>query len=276
MMSQLESAEVQQELAEDAEKAEMAQVLFEVAGFPMQDAPEWADVVEERRVESSRRYSDGRFVVARQAIKAFTFVRVPKVRLVLSEVALERLHDAFSAFNRQNVPELLGYPSAFGVLVQEQEIPHGSEMLCFVGSFVCSGLVEDGVVREVMAYDAYAWSYLFETLSRLRLGDVLWLHFWREKIDASADTVWRAYSFLLSHAFKNSRRMLTLSPLCGAKCPQKRWDWYLAGSPESERPRLEDATVETLMGNFEEVSPWGRQTTVGAGQVSCGHECVCV
>jgi hypothetical protein len=82
----------------DESKAEMAQVIFEVAGFPMQDAPWFGEVTEERRGEN------GRYLVATQAIPAFTFVRIEKVRLVLGEAELEGLHLEFSGFIRREVP----------------------------------------------------------------------------------------------------------------------------------------------------------------------------
>ena len=254
----------------DERKAEMAQVIFEVAGFPMQDAP-WFDAVTEERTGAH-----GRYLVATQAIPAFTFVRVEKVRLALGEAELAGLHVELSAFIRREVPELVGYPSAFAVLVQEREIPHGSDMLCFVGAFVREGLLEHAVVRDLMAYDAFDVQYVAETFGRMRLGDVLLLHFWRETLGESvaADTVWRVFSFILTHAFKNDARMLTFGAFCKAQCPQARWEWYLAGSSAEEPPAGEGLSgLDLLLGNFEEVHPWCRQTHVGEGQVSAA-ECV--
>jgi hypothetical protein len=67
-----------------------------------------------------------------------------------------------------------------------------------------------------MAYDAFEARYVQETFARMRLGDLLWLHFWRERLEeaVSADTVWRVLSFILSHAFKNDARMLTFGAFC--------------------------------------------------------------
>ncbi len=270
--------EMLEETLWDESKEGMAQVLFEVCGFPMQDALRFEEVTEERTGEN------GRYLVATQFIPAFTWLRVEKVRLVLGEAELAGLHRAFSGFVRREVPELVGFPSAFAVLVQEEELPHGSDMLCFVGAFVRGGLLGDAVVRDLMAYDAFEAGYVQATLARMRLGDALWLHFWRRNLEgeAAADTVWRVFSFILSHAFKTDARMLTFGAFCKAQCPQERWDWYLGGSraeAEPVRARAGRATqgdaLEQLLGNFEEVHPWGAQTTVGAGQVSAA-ECVVV
>ncbi len=254
----------------DEHKAELAQVIFEVAGFPMQDAALFSDVTEERSGEH------GRCLVARQAIPAFTFVQTPKVRLVMPEHELGGLHFEFSVFNRQAVPELVGYPALFSVLAQEEDIPHGSDMLCFVGKFLRDGLLDDAMVQDLMDYDAFDAKYVVETFSRLRMGDVLWLHFWRQKLQGAfaADTVWRVFSFILSHSFLNDADMLTFSPFCKANCPPTRWAWYLAGSDEAAPPVPANASgPDQLLGNFEEIAPWGRQRTVGPGQVPA-DECV--
>jgi hypothetical protein len=256
----------------DEHKAELSQVIFEVAGFPMQDALLFCDVTEERRGEH------GRFLVATQAIPAFTFLRTPKVRLAMAQNELDALHLECSVFNRQAVPELVGFPALFSVLVQEEDIPHGSDLLCFVGKFLREGLLDNAMVRDLMDYDAFDKKSVTETLSRLRIGDVLWLHFWRQTFEGvfAADTVWRVFSFILSHPFMNDVNVLTFSPFCKANCPQKRWDWYLAGCNEAAPPvPLNSSGIEQLLGNFEEIAPWGRQTTVGPGQIPA-DECVVV
>lgn len=260
------------EVTWDDQKAEMAQVLFEVTGFPTTACPLFSDFVSERIGKN------GRELFATQAIEAFTFLRVPKLRLVLSDEDLEDLHDEFSEFNRHAVPEILGYPSLFSVLVQEEDIPHGSDMLCFVGTFLRQGLLEDPMVADLMAFDAFGADYVAESFTRLKLGDVLWLHFWCQKFEGTfaATTVWRVFSFILSHAFMNDCNMLTFSPFLKANCPKDRWDWYLAGSDEDAPPAAENfdqGPVGMLLGNFEDVEPWGRQTTVGPGQIPA-DECL--
>jgi hypothetical protein len=90
----------------DENKAELDQVLFEVCGYPMQDAQFFEQVTEERTGPH------GRYLVATQFIPAFTWLRVEKVRLVLGEAELAGLHREFSGFVRREVPELVGYPSS--------------------------------------------------------------------------------------------------------------------------------------------------------------------
>ena len=262
------------EVTWDDHKAELAQVIFEVAGFPMADCPQFSDYVSERLGRN------GRELFATQAIDAFTFLRIPKLRLFLSDTELADLHLEFSEFNRQAVPEILGYPSLFAVLVQYDDIPHGSDMLCFVGTFLRRGLLEDAMVADLMAYDSFGANYIAESFTRLKLGDVLWLHFWCQELDGAfaSTTVWRVFSFIMSHAFKNDCTMLTFSPFLKANCPKDRWDWYLAGSDEAVPPASEnydEGPVGMLLGNFEDVEPWGRQSTVGPGQIPA-DECVMV
>lgn len=251
-------------------KEEMAQVLFEVAGYPMQDGPEWSEFVGERPGDN------GRELFATQAIPAFTFLRIPKVRLEMTDAELADLHLEFSAFNKRAVPAILEYPSMFAELVQDEDIPHGSDMLCFVGKFLRGGLFEDAMIQDLMAYDALDFKEIGATFSRLRLGDVLWLHFWRQKLEGefAADTIWRVFSFILSRAFLNDEHMLTFSPFCKADCPKERLDWYLAGSDTAAPPPSQSLPgLDKLLGNFEEVSRWGRQRTVGPGQVPA-DDCV--
>ena len=142
-------------------------------------------------------------------------------------------------------------------------MPHGSDMCLYVGVFLRCGLLEHPIVAHLMDFDAFDEDYVTDTLKRMMLGDVLWLHFWIEKLDGAfaADTIWRTLSFILSHSFLNDRNTLTFSPFCLANCPKERWDWYVAGSDETHPPvyvKVSGHEIDVLIGNFEEVAPWGR------------------
>lgn len=254
---------------QDENRAELAQLIFEVAGFPTPDSPSWDALVEVRNG------TNGRETVAREAIGAFTFVRTPKVRLGMTDAELGEVHDRFSDFIRRAVPEVLGFSSLFAEYVQEEDLPHGSGMSAYVGVFLSRGLDQDPMVQDLMDFDVFDAAHITNTLKRLMLGDVLWLHFWRETLAESvpADTVWAVFSFTLSHAFLNDGNLLTFSPFCLSQCDEKRWEWYMRGSDKAAPPVHVGAQVADLLGNFEEVSPCGRQTHVGDGQIAA-DECV--
>jgi len=246
---------VQTVLWED-HKAELAQVIFDFA-VPLEGSRSFMDLVEERHG------MNGRELVAKEAIAAFTFAPVEKVRLVQTEDTLQALDIEFDEFVARTVPEILGFPSLFSRLVQEHPVPHGSEMCLYVGMFLNKGLLEDPMIAHLMDYDAFEEGYVTDTLMRMTVGDVLWLHFWIQKLDGTftADTIWRVESFTLSHSFINDRNTLTFSPFCLANCPKARWDWYVAGSDEAHPPVSGSASggaLDALLGNFEEIAPWGR------------------
>jgi hypothetical protein len=253
----------------DENREDLAQTIFEVAGFPLDGCPSWDELVEVRNG------TNGRETVARKAIGAFTFVRIPKVYLGMTDAQLGALHERFSIFIRQAVPDLIGYPAIFSVFVQEEDLPHGSNTCLFVGEFLGRGLLQDPVVQELMDFDAFDEVYVTQTLQRLLLGDVLWLHFWRETLEESvpADTVWAVFSFIISHAYLSDHTQLIFSPFCLSQCDQKRWEWYMRGSDMAAPPVGVDAEIADLLGNFEEIAPWGRQKHVGEGQIAA-DKCV--
>jgi hypothetical protein len=251
-----ENAEIVQTVLWDEHKAELAQVLFEIA-VPLEGSLSFLELVEERHGQN------GRELVAKEAISAFTFAPVQKIRLFQTQDELQALDCAFDVFVREQVPEILGFPALLSVLVQEQQIPHGSEMCLYVGMFLSRGLQEDPMIAHLMDYDCFSEDYVTDTLSRMMAGDVIWLHFWTMKFQGvfAADTIWRVLSFTLSHSFMNDRNILTFSPFCLANCPQARWDWYVAGSDEAQPPVSDSVSgnaCDALLGNFEEISPWGR------------------
>jgi len=251
-----ENAEMVQTVLWDEHKAELAQIIFDY-GVPLEGSPSFLDLVEERHGEN------GRELVAKEAIPAFTFAPVQKIRLFQTEEEMQALERAFDAFVAQTVPEILGFPSLISQQVQERPIPHGSDMCMYVGMFLRKDLLEDPMIVHLMDYDAFCEKYVTDTLSRMMLGDVFWLYFWIDKFQDvfGADTIWRVLSFILSHSFMNDRNILTFSPFCLAQCPKARWDWYVAGSDEAHPPvsgSVSGDALDELLGNFEEIAPWGR------------------
>jgi hypothetical protein len=251
-----ENAEMVQTFLWDEHKAELAQIIFDYA-VPLDDSLSFLELVEERYGQN------GRELVAKEAIAAFTFARVQKIRLLQTEDELQALHYAFDVFVGENVPEILGFPSMLSQLVQEQPIPHGSDMCLYVGMFLRKDLLKDPMIVHLMDYDCFSEKYVKDTLTRMMVGDVLWLHFWIDKFQGvfAADTIWRVLSFILSHSFINDRTTLTFSPFCLANCPKARWDWYVAGSDEAHPPVSDSSSAnafDALLGNFEEIAPWGR------------------
>jgi hypothetical protein len=250
------NAEMVQTVLWEEHKADLAQVIFDFA-VPLEGSRSFMDLVEERHG------MNGRELVAKEAITAFTFAPVEKVRLVQTEDALQALDIEFDEFVGRTVPEILGFPSLLSRMVQEQPVAHGSEMCLYVGMFLEKGLLEDPMIAHLMDYDAFEEEYVTDTLMRMMVGDVLWLHFWIEKLEGAfaADTIWRVLTFTLSHSFINDRNTLTFSPFCLANCPKARWDWYVAGSDEAHPPVSGSASggaLDALLGNFEEIAPWGR------------------
>jgi hypothetical protein len=270
-MAAANAAEMRAGNLSDQSYVDMTQAIFKVAGFPTTDCPYWDALVEVRRSAS------GRQTVAREAIDALTFVRMRKVRLGMTDEEVDSVHGAFSVFVRRAVPELIGYPALFSVLVQQEELPHGSDMCLFVCPFLARCLHGDPMVQQLMDYDAFDAVFVTNTLKRLMIADVLWLHFWREKLEGSipADTVWAVFSFILTHALINDSKMLTFGPFCLSACPQARLDWYERGSDLSAPPcgDVDEGGVIGPLGNFFEIAPWGRQTHVGDGQIAA-DECV--
>ena len=73
----------------------------------------FVDLVEERHDVN------GRDLVVKEAIKTFTFATVSRVHLTQTEDALQALDVEFDEFVGRTVPEILGFPSLFSLLVQE-------------------------------------------------------------------------------------------------------------------------------------------------------------
>jgi hypothetical protein len=251
-----ESVEMAETVDSEKDQAELAQIIFEHA-VPLEGSIPFLELVEERNG------LNGRELVAKEAIRALTFAPVQKVRLMQTEDELNELECDFDAFVRVNVPEILGFPSLFSYQVQAEQVPHGSEMCLYVGMFLRQGLMDDPMIAHLMDYDCFGHAYVTETFTRMMPGDILWLHYWTDKLQGifEADMVWRVSSFALSHAFLNDRHTLTFSPFCLANCPKARWDWYAAGSDEANPPVSGSASgdaLDALLGNFEEIAPWGR------------------
>ncbi len=251
-----------------------SQLVYERAGFPLLGCTGWDEVVEVRLG------ARGREAVARTAIPAWTFLRVQKVRLGMTDAEMVALNERLDVFIREAVPQVLGYPSLVSLMVAEDDVPHGSDLSAYVGAFVRAGLLDDPMVRDLMAFDAFDAAYVTLSLRRMLFGDVMWLHFWVAELEGvvAADTVWAVFTFIRSHSFLSERGLLTFGLFCLANCPLTRWEWYLRGSDEAAPPESGDTSglvTAELLGNFEEISPSARQTHVAEGQLA-GDECVLV
>ena len=183
--------------------------------------PAFAELVEVRRDEN------GRYLVAARDIAKGTFAKTEKVHVVLSADELQRVSAGFEAFKEESVPRLLGVARV--IFEHSHDLPHyASRNALFVGAFLTQRVGERPLVRELMDYDHLSPGYLKATLERLVLFDVLYFEYWRVQLEGrfSADEVWRAMSFLYSHAFLRDDGVLRLGLFCDAQCGEQRLAWY--------------------------------------------------
>ena len=205
--------------------------------------PAFAELVEVRRGEN------GRYLVAARDIAKGTFAKTEKVHVVLSAEELRGVTVGFEAFKEEAVPRLLGVARV--IFEHSHELPHyASRNALFVGAFLTQGVGERPLVRELMDYDHLSPGYLKATLERLVLFDVLYFEYWRVQLEGrfSADEVWRAMSFLYSHAFLQGEGVLRLGLVCDAQCAQRRLAWY-AEEARGGRP----AQLQGRVGNLQQV-----------------------
>jgi hypothetical protein len=140
----------------------------------------------------------------------------------------------------------------------------------FVGKFLIDDHTDNPLVQDLMAYDHLADEYLKQTMERLVLRDVLWFDFWRITLQKqfSADVIWKNMTFLMSHGLLHDNDRLTLGVFSKAQCPQQRWIWY-----QQQASGAVSTAMPFLLGNIEEVPPWGVQSEVGLDQIP-GNECI--
>ena len=242
--------------AENMKTREMlAQLPYRKFGRPLQAQASFAELV--LVVEGEH----GRGLVARRDIARGTWARDAKVQLVLAPGELRELKAAFEAHREEAVPRMMGF-SGRVVFEHSHELPHyASRISSFVGKFLLGGASEDPGVQALMAYEHLADGYLQETLERLVMFDVLYFDFWCTQLAGrfSGDEVWRAMTFLLSHAFLHDDHALSVGLFCLAQCDEKRWAWYA----EEVATGSAEPIAETL-GNVEDVPPWGVQSEVDA------------
>jgi hypothetical protein len=251
--------------AENMKTREMlAQLPYRKFGRPLATQASFAELV--RVVEGEH----GRGLVARRDIARGTWARDEKVQLVLTAGELRELKAAFDAHKEEAVPRMMGF-SGRVIFEHSHEMPeYASRISSFVGTFMLDGHLESAGVQELMAYDHLSDGYLEETLERLVMFDVLYFDFWRTQLAGrfSADEVWRAMTFLLSHAFLHDDCVLSLGLFSLAQCDERRWTWY----EEEVRTRCAPPIAGTL-GNINDVAPWGVQSEVRSGEVA-GDKCV--
>lgn len=245
--------------AENMQTREMlAQLLFRRYGIPLVGQPSFADLV---RVVHTKH---GRALFATCDIPEGTFALDTKVHLTFTPAELAELQQDFETWREQTVARIMGVRVHFDF---SHKLSHYSSRLSsYVGKFLLDGHSETPLVQDLMDFDPFAHGYLDEMLERLVLFDVLYFDFWRVQLHPrfSADCVWRAFTFLLSHAFLNDDCTLTLGTFCKAQCDNRRWDSY---ADEHAPP------FDCLLGNIEDIPPWGVQSTVRPGEVPAS-ECV--
>jgi hypothetical protein len=240
--------------AENMKTREMlAQLPYRKFGRPLATQATLAELV--RVVEGEH----GRGLVATRDIARGTWARDKKVQLVLTAGELRGVKAAFEAHKEEAVPRMMGF-SGKVIFDHSHELPeYASRISSFVGKFMLDGHFESTEMQALMAFDPLSDVYLQETLQRLVLFDVLYFDFWRTQLAwrFSADQVWRAMTFLLSHSFLHDECVLSLGLFCEAGCPRKRLDWY----EEEVRTGCAEPIAETL-GNVQDVPPWGVQSEV--------------
>jgi len=229
-----------------------AQNFYHMFGYPDQNTPALADLVEERTGEH------GRYLVAKQTIFKGTLARDAKKSMQMTGDANKQLGKRFDAFVLQAVS---------AILHEEIPIPEKERgwnvTASYLGQCVREGWLQDALVQDLMRYDCYSEKVLQETMDRLHFEDLFWFDFWcNEMPDVPADTLWRLQSFLMSHAFLHDRTV-SVGKSSLAACTPLRWTWYLAvRNGEDPEPLPETADVT---GNFMEMPWWLAQAQKGRG-----------
>jgi len=245
--------------AENMRTREMlAQQLFRLYGRPLVGQPSFADLV---RVVHTQH---GRALLATRDISKGTFAHDTKVHLTFTPAELAELQQDFETWREQTVARIMGVRVHFDF---SHRLSHYSSRLSsYLGKFLLDGHSKTPLVQDLMDFDPFADGYLDEMLERLVLFDVIYFDFWRVQLHGrfSADCVWRAFTFLLSHAFLNDDHTLTLGTFLKAQCDDRRWDSY---ADEHAPP------FDCLLGNIEDIPPWGVQSPVRPGEIPAS-ECV--
>lgn len=238
-----------------------AQDYYTLFGYPDDNTPALADIVEERMGKQ------GRYLVAKQPIAARTFARDIKLRMSMKADKNEQLVIRLIA----NITELLGPAFKFDVQPVNFNVTAS-----YVEEFMRKWLLENDVgpendlLRHLMDYDHYSPTILQEMMERMHAEDLFWFDFWcTEMPDVPADTIWRVQTFLMSHAFLQDRTMVVgLSSLAG--CTEIRWKWLLAMRRGEPQPRLD---IVSAAGNFQEMPPPLVQAQQGRGKIPA-NECI--
>ena len=233
---------------------------YHVFGYPDQNTPVLADMVEERTGEH------GRYLVAKQTICKSTLARDNKLRVSMTADANKQLGIRFDAFVLQTVS---------AILHEEIIIPVKERGWNVTASYLCmcvrQGWLQNALVQDLMSYDCCSGTILQETMERLHFEDLFWFDFaCTEMPDVPADTLWRLLSFLMSHGFLQDRT-LTVGESSKAQCTPRRWDYYNAIRRGEDPEPLPETTEVT--GNFMEMPWWLVQAQKGRGEFPA-DECV--
>jgi hypothetical protein len=236
--------------AENMKTREMlAQLPYRKFGRPLATQATLAELV--RVVEGEH----GRGLVATRDIARGTWARDEKVQLVLTPGELRGVKAAFEAHKEEAVPRMMGVEGRV-IFEHSHELPeYASRISSFVGKFMLDGHCDSEEMQALMVFDHLSDGYLKETLERVLMFDVLYFDFWRTQLAwrFSADQVWRAMTFLFSHAFLHDECVLSLGQFCLAQCPEKRWESLKNGS---------EGQFAEKLGNLEDIPPCGVQSEV--------------
>ena len=236
------------------------QNFYRMFGYPDQNTPALADLVEERTGQH------GRYLVAKQPISKSTYARDNKLRVSMPADESKQLAIRFDAFVGQSVSTILH--EQIIMPVQERD---WNQTASYLGKCVRQGWLQNGLVRDLMRYDSYSPTILQETMERLHFEDLLWFEFWRTEMpDVPADVLWCLQSFVMSHAFLQDRTiMVGFSSL--AQCTDGRWTALNAKRRgEQTSPLPNDASV---IGNFMEMPFWLVQPQQARDQIPV-QECI--
>lgn len=237
-----------------------AQNFYHVFGYPDQNTPALADMVEERTGEH------GRYLVAKQTISKSTFARDNKLRVSMTADENKELGIRYDAFLGQAVSTILQKQCIMPLQERDWNVTAS-----YLGKCVRQGWLKNDLVRDLMRYDCYSPRVLQETMQRLHFEDLFWFDFaCTEMPDVPADTLWRLLSFLMSHGFLQDRT-LTVGNSSKAQCTPGRWEWLSAKLRGEKPPPLPNTASVT--GNFMEMPFWLVQTQQGRGQLPV-DECI--
>ena len=219
------------------------QNFYRMFGYPDQNTPLLADLVEIRTGEHGRR------LFAKQAISKNTFARDEKLCVSMKKEESENLAKRWDALCATSMRVLLS-KEVFTPMAERSY----NVATSYVGECVKQGWLQNAFIHELVNYDCYSKEILQETMQRMHVEDFFWHFFWSSMLDeVEPDTLWRLQSLLMSHGFMRDRD-LTVGISSYAQCTDKRWKWLLA-MRSGKKPEPLPSTPE-VTGNFIELPGW--------------------